>query len=879
MGMTQSIYQTSNMTPMLRQYFDLKGACSDSVLFFRMGDFYEVFGEDAVEVSKVLNIVLTKRDKGDDSIPFCGVPHHSARNYWLKLLKLNFKIAIADQVEEASQAKGLVKRELTKFLTPACIDDLEGLQSDSPNYLMFVYQEPESKTWVIGLADVSTGELKIGEVENIEAVVKAIETYRPKEVLLRRFLTPILKEKLDHYLAQETLLFTAMPEAILRDAKSQKDIVSKVLGPVDTLQVPIPSRSSAVAVLASLFTHLKDLKFSLDPFLSVSALFESERATLNSAAINDLEIFNTVRQNQQKGSLFYEINHCLTPMGARLLRWSLVHPLQNKAHIEKIHGSVLAIIGLGEKNIEILRAHLKGISDIERLNVKLVSKNIKPKELSSIRESLSKIQEILEFFRQNSKLYFDGVIEDFVISKDLNNLLSNALKTEVGGLGSGDEIFIQGFDKILDEKNELSKNGEQKVEEYQERLKKKTGIQSLKIKHHKNFGLLVEITKTHLSKVPEELIRRQTMVNCERFVTIELQELSDALMSAKEDAIDREAILYDSFLTEFGRNFGILKKISASLALFDMYTAFAWVAIQKKYSKPEIVTDSIELKSVRHPTVESFIGSHAFNPNDIFMNEKCKQILITGPNMGGKSTIMRTVAICALLNQSGSFVPALSAKLPVFDQIFTRVGASDDLVKGLSTFMVEMTETAGILRQATKNSLVIFDEVGRGTSTEDGLAIASAVLENLATKILSWTFFATHYHELVNFSKSFQIVRTYQTEVIKRNDGIKFTHRLIEGASGSSYGIQVAKLAGIPENVIKRAHELLDSMSPKNLKISEPAIREKTQAKFSKISSLLDDISINEITPIQAFHILSKLKDEHEVKAPKNPFPDGQSLF
>jgi DNA mismatch repair protein MutS len=312
-----------------------------------------------------------------------------------------------------------------------------------------------------------------------------------------------------------------------------------------------------------------------------------------------------------------------------------------------------------------------------------------------------------------------------------------------------------------------------------------------------------------------------------------------------------------------------------------MHLSFAWLALQKKYCRPEIVENSIELKSVRHPTVESFVGAFAFNPNDIFLTEEKKQMLITGPNMGGKSTIMRTVAICAVLNQCGGFVPANSAKLPVFDQIFTRVGASDDLVKGLSTFMVEMTETACILRQAGPKSLVILDEVGRGTSTEDGLAIASAVLENLASKVRSWTFFATHYHELVHFANSFSLVKTYQTEVLKKNDSIKFTHRLIEGASGSSYGIQVAKLAGVPERVTSRAHELLRSSQSSVQRLPELSdlTKQEFTSNYRKLTTIIESVSINRTTPIQALNILVKMKEALDETTKKNPFPDGQSLF
>ncbi len=872
------------MTPMLRQYFDLKERCPDAVLFFRMGDFYEIFGNDALEVAPLLNIVLARREKSENGATvFCGVPHHSARTYWLKLLKLNYKIAIADQVEDAAQAKGLVKRDITKYLTPACIDDLEGLQSDKPNHLMFVHEDADSKLWVAGLADVSTGELRVGDVGTLDDLAREIETHKPKEVLVRRFLIPILKAKLSNYLNQEPLLFTPMPEAILRDEAAQKALLRRILAN-DSIPFALKSPETAVAAVSAVLTHLSDLKFSLEPFLSIFPLHESERSPLGSIATNDLEIFSTTRMRQQKGSLFHEVNYCLSPMGARLLRWSLVNPLLNKEKIRESHEWVAKLVNLGEQKLEDYRSILKGIVDIERLFVKVLSRTIKARELAAIRDSLLKITSLHEKLSSEPTLPRESEQQSCIAhlnqAREFLRLLNEALKVDVGNLGNGDEIFTHTYDIDLDDKNELSKNGEKKVEDYQEALKTKTGIPSLKIKTHKTFGLLIEVTKSHLNKIPEQFIRQQTMVNCERFITVELQELSNSLITAKEDALARELFLFEKLLQNLSAYTSEIKNVSAGLAKCDMLLSFAWLALQRNFCRPDLSSDqTLELLSVRHPTVESFVGAHNFVPNDIVLHGPKKHMLITGPNMGGKSTTMRTVAICAILNQCGSFVPAKSAKLPIFDQIFTRVGASDDLVKGLSTFMVEMTETAVILRLATERSLVILDEVGRGTSTEDGLAIATAVLQSLVAKAKSWTFFATHYHELVQFAQNLEYVCIFQTEVLKKNDEIKFSHRLVEGASGSSYGIEVAKLAGIPDSVILQAREFLARS-----KGHEPAHHKASEDKdlavnHHKIIDSLERISINRTTPLQALNIIHKLKEMLDGRAERSLFPDGQSLF
>lgn len=867
------------MTPMIRQYFELKEQCDDAILFFRMGDFYEMFGEDAEKVAPLLNIVLTSRDKGDKTpIKFCGVPHHSARTYWLKLLKLNYKIAIADQMEDATAAKGLVKREITKIITPGCIDELEGLSTDKPNYLMLIYEEPDTKTWAVCIADVSTGDLRLGEEKDLPSVIKAVERFKPKEVLARRFFHPTLKEKLSHFLTQEKLLISALPEGILRDPQEQVKILENLLGSTDLSQQPCGTVAGSAPILAALVVYLQQLKIGHQQFLSIRPLKQAQRMRLEDNVINDLEIFLTTRRRQQKGSLFGEINRCLTPMGSRLLRWELAHPLLNIEEIKERHDFVSRLLSLGKNALNDLRSALSHFGDLERLSTRVVSRTARPRELAQVLQSLAKTRSLSESVQSLlTGSPYEPLLRHLQVCEAPLGLLSRALRDEVGELGEGDQIFRQGFDEALDTKNSLSHNGEARVEQYQEKLRQETNINSLKIKHHKTFGLLIEITKTNLGKVPAHFVRRQTMVNGERFVTIDLQELNDDLLNAREHATVREAELYMQVLDQCATYKEQMRNVCEATAFLDILQSFATTAIEKQYTRAENGTE-IELREARHPTVETFLGTHNFVPNDIFLGNSKKQMLITGPNMAGKSTVMRTVAICAILNQVGCYVPARKARLPVFDQVFTRVGASDDLVGGLSTFMVEMTETAYILRQATDRSLVILDEVGRGTSTEDGLAIASAVLETLARRIKCWTLFATHYHELGPFSQQFDIIDNFQTEVMKTSEGIKFTHRLIAGTSGTSYGIDVAQLAGVPPDVIERAKTFL-AISPKKTETIASAQPERVPQNLQKIVQALEKISIHQITPLQALNMLNELKTILNKTPTKSLFPDGLSLF
>lgn len=886
-----SALEIEKMTPMMRQYYDLKLRCADAILFFRMGDFFEVFGDDAQEVAPLLEIVLTARERGDQNrVPFCGVPHHSARNYWHRLLKKGYKVAIADQIEDASEAKGLVKRDIIRTLTPGSVDDLESLDQDCPNYVMAVHEDTESRQWCVALADISTGEIRLGSIENFAAIQGLTERFRPREILARKFFHSELQTLLANYISEFRLLIEPLPEAPLRDKNDQRNILLDVFGSKDLTSQACGRVKSGEAVIAALITHFKSLQASVRSFMSIRPLAESSTMQLDETVIRDLELFETVRRRQADGSLFREINFTISPMGARLLRDNLIHPLTNAKDIADRHKAIFILQKLGEAKISEIRQRLKNLPDLERLAARVLSGNATPVDLARIQDTLERISWLAGTLSDVEKELHSNVqtaaIRSLTKYEKPLKVINHAIEKTPGALGSGYGVFKTGFDKELDRYSELSRGGEEKVETYAQSLRDATGITSLKIKNHKSFGLLIEVTKTHQAKVPKEFIRRQTMVNCERFVTEELQNLNEELISASEKAITREATLYQELLTSLTEFRTTLKDLAVAVASFDLFQSFTWLALKQDYVKPTLTKDgTLVLQASRHPVVERFVGKHTFAPNDIEMNQSSRHLLITGPNMAGKSTVMRQVALIAILNQIGSYVPALQAKLPVFDNVFTRVGAADDLSRGQSTFMVEMSEAASILRHATSKSLVILDEVGRGTSTEDGLAIAYAILKDLAERVGCYSLFATHYHELVDLCSGMNQVSSMQTEVLEEKGSIVFTHRLIAGASGSSYGIEVARIAGVTDSVIRsadafiKAHKNVYSSAPNCDTLDTKPLSQKQDTKHSlpleenglissglttvetDVIEKLRKLNINRLTPIQAMNIISDLQE------------------
>ncbi len=674
------------MTPMIRQVYELKQKAVDAVLFFRMGDFYEVFGEDAEEVAPILDLVLTSRERGDKQrIPFCGVPHHSVKAYWMKLLKLGYRVAVADQMEDPAEAKGLVRRDISQVMTPGSIEELEGLEADQPNYLVAIHENPTDKQWTLAALDISTGEFRLGLIQR-EDLGGWLDILQPKEIVARRFMHDELKDLIKNYMARGPLSFGTLSESLLRDTAGQIKMIQAQFA-CDSLQhLPCGAVSGGEALVASVLQYLHELHKRTGQFLVVRPLREADRMQLDETVRRDLELFETARRRDTEGSLFKEINATRTPMGARLLRHDLARPFLNPAVIHTRLEAVQSLLDARSETLHSIQLLLKNCSDLDRLTTRVLSRKAQPADLLHIQRSLESSLQLLSILQQ---------LPEAGEWQDIQNKLQSAgqfvaqmqatLAPLPAALGSLD-VFVEGYDAELDRLRGLSRHGQEQIDAYEQKLRQETGITSLKIKEHKSYGLLIEITKANIAKVPAGFIRRQTMVNNERFVTLELEALGETLAEATDEAVLREESLYQDLLQKIGYDQELLRSIADGLARLDLYQSFASKAHKESYVRPTIAKDgALRLKGCRHPVVERWVGSQTFMPNDVMLSNQQRQMLITGPNMAGKSTVMRQTALAAILHQIGSFVPARSASLPLFDRIFTRVGAADDLSRGQST--------------------------------------------------------------------------------------------------------------------------------------------------------------------------------------------------
>ncbi|MDE3269116.1 MAG: DNA mismatch repair protein MutS [Pseudomonadota bacterium] len=823
------------MTPMLRQYFELKDKCPDAILFFRMGDFYEVFGDDALKVAPILNIMLTNRNR-EEKMPFCGVPHHSYRPYCQKLLANGFKVAVAEQMHGSQAAgKGIIRREIVDILSPGLQDDVDILTSDKPNYLACLYEDPASHRWALLLAEVSTGELRCGEFDALAPLLAFLKSNEPTELLLRAFQHEMLRARWGQ---QDVPLISAFPEESVGGDYEQQ--VREVFPPqaISTLTTVAQKKC-----LAGFVSYMQKSFRSLACFLAVRPLASEREMTLAANVVRDLEIFATTQHSSQ-GSLYRLLNQTCTAMGARRLRYCLLHPLLDAEMLAQRKQRVASLVQQGIEAITRCREQLKGCIDLERIGNLILSRRIQPSQVSAIAVALDKALMV-------------GAEVDAAQVQRLSSLIQQTFRPEAGQLGAELEVFLASCDEELAQAVQLATQGEEQVKAYEQQLRKETGISSLRIKRHKSLGMLVEITKANLAKVPDTFTLAQTTVSVLRYRTAALQQLEQKLAMAMSQAISREEQLYQEFLAKLQGYHRLIMRVSAALAAVDLCQSYAYTAIKENYCQVE-VADCVELYANRHPVIEKI--SDEFVANDIVMGgEENKIILLTGANMAGKSTTMRQVALAALMHQAGMHVPARRARLPIFDQVFTRVGASDNISAGQSTFMVEMSETAMILRLATRDSLVIVDEVGRGTSTADGLALAQAIFSNLVS-MGCFCFFATHFHELLPAISQQTKVRAMQIEV---QDGSIFTHRLVAGAASKSFGIEVARQAGIPPLVIQQAEEMLCRPAGQLV----PAVqasdeRDKALEKLRDLRQRLLRVDVSHTTPLQALNLLDDLQSE-----------------
>ena len=868
--------QPKSLTPMLRQYYELKEQVGDALLFFRMGDFYELFDKDASLVAPLLGIVLTAREKGDQTkVPFCGVPHHSYQHYMMKLLRLGYKVALAEQfnAESTANSSSLMHRRVVRIHTPGCTDELEALGNSDPLYLAAAYECPNTQVWILALCEYSTGQLRLGSLPHLEALKEQLSLHSPKELLIRRFQEAQFKSfATANFPESSPLVLSHLPEEALRHPTLQGDWQQ-------LLQHSHRSFSEAEkSLLASLQGYLKELHAHSHHILTIEPLDRPHTMALGDVVVRDLELlYSQGVQRGSKGSLWSIIHHTLTPMGSRRLRERVLRPYTQKTKIEKSHDLIQGLLLEKAYLMKALRSSLKPIADLERLSKRALREaSLPPSQVLVIKNSLKKALEIsqtLEKIKGEKKDLWQSLkkaAQESLIAhqhscskaEPLYKHLKAVLNEQPGELGSG-TVIRRGYNKDYDEALQYHQEADRHLRRYEEHLRKRYAIPSLKVRSHKTYGLLLEVTKTHASKVDESFRLKQTMVNAQRYTTDDLEAQAQALGQAEERTRELECSLYQSEVLDFiAHHQSELISIAAALAKLDVSGSLAYLAHKHHYTRPKIGSgDRIYLKEGHHPVVASSLPPHSYTTTSVDMKDPHKQMLITGPNMGGKSTVMRQVALSALLSQMGSYVPCQEAELPIFDALFTRIGASDDLAGGRSTFMVEMSEAAGILRRSTHSSLVILDELGRGTSTEDGVALAYSILHEFAAHKKSWMMFATHYHELAALSAPLKSVRLWQTEVLQKDGSMNFSYRLIPGVCSHSFGLATAKLAGIPQAVLERAQNHLSHSLKKQPAAPQPP-KTTSPHQALKLWQELKDLNPEELTPLTALHLILEWKED-----------------
>jgi DNA mismatch repair protein MutS len=861
----------NEMTPMLRQFVDTKSAYPDCILFFRMGDFYEMFFEDAEKASKILGITLTSRGSFNGSkVPMCGVPHHSSRSYIAKLIENGCKVAVCEQVEDPKQAKGIVKRDVVRVITPGSVVaelDIEG----GRNLYMAAVCGGDS---VYGLAhvDLSTGDFRVTEVRERRELFDELGRIDPAEVLI--YDTDPLKENRE--LTRYRVELLKGPEY---ERGRSEQILKDQLGVKSLAGFGCEGMKEGIIAAGAIAQYLKETqKGNPDHIKEISAYHLGDYMFLDESTTLSLELFETIRRRSSKGSLFRVIDRTITPMGARLLKRWIGYPLVD---INRIKNRLAAVSNFHEDRLfrEDIRENLEGIYDLERLNGKVSLARANARDLIALKASIYKLPLIKE--------RLNGAISDLLseISNSLDTLddIAQIIETAINedppvSIKEGG-LIREGYNPELDELISMTRHGKKWINELERKEQERTGIPKLKIGFNKVFGYFIEITKSNVHLVPGDYIRKQTLVNCERYITESLKEYEDKVMGAEERRIELEFSIFEQIRERIALENHRIKDTASKIGEIDVLAGLAEVSELNNYVCPEVNEEGvIHITDGRHPVIEQTVKEEDFVPNDIFLNDTDQQIMIiTGPNMAGKSTILRQTALMVLMAQMGCFVPASKAVIGIVDRIFTRIGASDDITRGQSTFMVEMDETANILRHATPKSLVILDEIGRGTSTYDGLSIAWAVAEalhDLENKGVR-TIFATHYHEITELLSAKSRVKNFNIAVREWKDRIIFLRKMVPGSTSRSYGIQVARIAGIPEKVIDRAKEILNNLENEDLddlgrpKIArsnvKPGKNEGVQLSLfgnneSRVIRMIKELNTAGITPLEALIELDKLK-------------------
>jgi len=858
------------MTPMMEQYLAVKEDYKDSILLYRLGDFYEMFFEDAKTASRELELTLTGRDCGEaERAPMCGVPYHAAETYIGRLVNKGYKVVVCEQTEDPSQAKGLVRREVTRIVTPGTVIG-QNIPSDTKNnYLCSIcFLKGEIG---VSFADISTGDMAVTKFEGKDCITRLINelaAYAPAEAIMniRRYDAPELSIFLDQRL-----------NAFVTDSQHDRFEISKVKVLIDRCfkdEALDTLRSDAVlcSSVGALIDYILETQKTEISYIKDINIYQSGRyLEMDSNTRRNLELCETMRSKEKRGSLLGVLDKTCTSAGARMLRKWIEQPLVNTNQIVRRQNAVeelFADMMLRDEISELLR----GVLDLERLMSKIVYGSANARDLKAVSATLSIIPKIKELLSNGKSNEINSIYNKLDTLEDLYNLIERAIveKDQPFSVREGGMIR-EGYNAEVDRLNAIKNGGKDYIREIEAREREATGIPKLKIGYNRVFGYYIEISKSYTSMAPGTYMRKQTLTNCERYITEELKELESSVLGASDKLAALEYQLFMEICSEISKTDNVkrIQTTAGALATLDTYLSLATVAAQNNYVRPEVdYSDVITIKEGRHPVVEKFTRDGYFVPNDTLLDTAHnRMILITGPNMAGKSTFMRQVALITLMAQVGSFVPAQEARVSIVDKIFTRVGASDDLASGQSTFMLEMNEVAYILKNATKRSLIIYDEIGRGTSTYDGMSIARAVVEYTSSqKIGAKTLFATHYHELTALEGEVEGVRNYNIAAKKRGDDITFLRKIVKGATDESYGIEVAKLAGVPNPVIKRAKEVLTNIETENKRI--PELKEDdnelnlTFEDFAKDEAIhkLKNTDLNILTPLDALNLIADIK-------------------
>ena len=871
---SKGVRMAKKVTPMMEQYLDIKSRHSDELLFFRLGDFYELFNEDALIASRELNITLTGRPTGNEErTPMCGVPFHAAESYIETLVKKGYKVAICEQLEDPKAVKGIVKRDVIQVITPGTVMTENGNDARSNNFLALFYLVKEA--WILVFSDVSTGEVIWDRVpqDNISQIYDSLSMYRPAEIIVPE--GTILPQSIVDFIHNQFNNVVLSPFTSFESVDFACKLANNHFQDMGLMEEDV------LAALGFMLLYLQDvIKTEIAHINYVHQMDVGNRLILDTSSLRHLEITHNLRDGGVKGTLLDVLDRTLTPMGARLLKQWLESPLTDISTIQRRQAAVAELISRNGERCEI-QGYLDCIYDFERIVGRIETGSVSPRDFTSLRESLQVLPQIKNLLKEFSGLSLSSINTRIDHHADIYDLLNRAIAEQPALTLKDGRVIRDGYNEELDELRSLATNSEVWLQKLEDKAREETGLK-LKTKYNKVFGYFFEVSKSQIDKVPAYFIRKQTTVNAERYITPDLKEFEIKILSAKEKIVSLEQQLYQDLRDQIK---GVIKKVqetARALAELDVLASLATVAYESNYICPNIVMNGqINIRDGRHPVIEKFLKREVFVPNDVVLNHDDEEfMLITGPNMAGKSTYMRQVAILMIMAQIGSFIPAREATISPVDRVFTRVGASDDISTGQSTFMVEMKEVAYILENATSKSLIILDEIGRGTSTFDGLSIAQAVVEHICKHIHAKTLFATHYHELIPLEEVYPRLKNYTVAVKEKGKDIAFLRRIISGGADRSYGIHVAKLAGLPAQVLKRAEVILESLEEQNTDsddLNNRVITSETVIKYNKPTVDTDDfgnlfthsvvdsllaIDVNTMTPIEALNAIHQLQAE-----------------